>query len=89
MVVNAASETGLEGHPNNSVYSATKHAVIGLSKSAAGEVGGGGLGLMLLRREYLCEMFCKMEMLMCVQIYIGYADGERVGGCQKWEVGGI
>lgn len=39
VVVNAASVTGLEGHPKNSVYSATKHAVIGLSKSAAGEVG--------------------------------------------------
>lgn len=39
-VVNAASMTGLEGHPKDSAYSATKHAVIGLSKSAAGEVGG-------------------------------------------------
>lgn len=42
-VVNAASTTGLEGHPKNSAYSATKHAVIGLSKSAAGEVGGRGI----------------------------------------------
>lgn len=42
-VVNAASTTGLEGHPKNSIYSATKHAVIGLTKSAAGEVGERGI----------------------------------------------
>lgn len=43
VIVNAASTTGLEGHPKNSVYSATKHAVIGLTKSAAGEVGARGV----------------------------------------------
>jgi short-subunit dehydrogenase len=43
VVVNAASVTGLEGHPKNSVYSATKHAGIGLSKIAVGEVGGRGV----------------------------------------------
>ncbi|EXJ82876.1 hypothetical protein A1O3_06692 [Capronia epimyces CBS 606.96] len=42
-VVNASSTTGLEGHPKNSVYSATKHAVVGLTKSAAGEVGARGI----------------------------------------------
>ena len=42
-VVNAASTTGLEGHPKNSAYSATKHALNGLSKGAAGEVGGRGI----------------------------------------------
>lgn len=42
-IVNAGSSTGLEGHPKNSVYSATKHAVVGLTKSAAGEVGPRGI----------------------------------------------
>ena len=42
-IVKASSATGLEGLPKNSVYSATKHAVIGLSKSAAGEVGARGI----------------------------------------------
>jgi NAD(P)-dependent dehydrogenase (short-subunit alcohol dehydrogenase family) len=42
-IVNAGSSTGLEGHPKNSVYSATKHAAIGLTKSAAGEVGARGI----------------------------------------------
>jgi NAD(P)-dependent dehydrogenase (short-subunit alcohol dehydrogenase family) len=42
-IVNASSSTGLEGHPKNSVYSATKHAVIGLTKSVAGKFGGHGI----------------------------------------------
>ncbi|EXJ63262.1 uncharacterized protein A1O5_11583 [Cladophialophora psammophila CBS 110553] len=42
-IVNASSSIGLEGHPKNSVYSLTKHAVIDLTKSAAGEFGGQGI----------------------------------------------
>lgn len=42
-IVNAASTTGLEGHPMNAVYSATKHAVTGLTKSVAGEFGAKGI----------------------------------------------
>jgi len=38
-LVNTSSTTGLEGHEKNSAYSATKHGVIGLTKSAAKEVG--------------------------------------------------
>lgn len=36
-----------------------------------------------MRREYLCEMFCKTKMLMCVQWHIRYADGERVRGVES------
>ncbi|CAD6588012.1 MAG: hypothetical protein ASARMPRED_003377 [Alectoria sarmentosa] len=50
-VVNAASTTGLESHPKNSANSATKHAVNGLSKSAAGGMGGRGSRPIVLRRE--------------------------------------
>lgn len=42
-VVNAASVAGLVGSPTDSAYCATKHAVIGLSKSAAQEFGGRGI----------------------------------------------
>ena len=42
-VVNAASTSGLKGSPTNSAYCATKHAIIGLSKSAAREFGGRGI----------------------------------------------
>ena len=50
-VVNAASTTGLESHPKNSANSATKHAVNGLSKSAAGGMGGRGSRSIMLRRK--------------------------------------
>jgi NAD(P)-dependent dehydrogenase (short-subunit alcohol dehydrogenase family) len=38
-VVNAASICGLIGFPKNAAYTAAKHAVIGLSRTAAKEVG--------------------------------------------------
>lgn len=40
-IVNTSSTTGLEGHAKNGCYSASKHGVIGLTKSAAKEVGRG------------------------------------------------
>lgn len=38
VIVNTASAAGLVGMPGGAVYSASKHAVIGLTKSAAGEL---------------------------------------------------
>lgn len=38
-LVNTTSVVGLEGHAKNGAYSASKHGVIGLTKSAAKEVG--------------------------------------------------
>jgi NAD(P)-dependent dehydrogenase (short-subunit alcohol dehydrogenase family) len=37
-IVNIASAAGLVGMPGGAVYSASKHAVVGLTKSAAGEL---------------------------------------------------
>lgn len=42
-IVNAASIAGLEGFKYNSAYSASKHGVIGLSRSAAKEAGEQGV----------------------------------------------
>lgn len=42
-IVNAASIAGIEGFAKNAAYSASKHGVIGLSRSAAKEVGGQGI----------------------------------------------
>ncbi|KAL1887847.1 hypothetical protein Sste5346_009959 [Sporothrix stenoceras] len=42
-IVNAASVAGVVGGPTWSIYAASKHAVIGLTKSAAREVGSRGI----------------------------------------------
>lgn len=42
-VVNTASIAGLVGSPNMPAYVASKHAVIGLTKAASGEVGRNGI----------------------------------------------
>ncbi|TVY33847.1 Levodione reductase [Lachnellula occidentalis] len=42
-IVNTSSVAGLEGHGKNGAYSASKHGVIGLTKSAAKEVGSKGI----------------------------------------------
>lgn len=42
-IVNTSSVVGLEGHAKNGAYSASKHGVIGLTKSAAKEVGNRGI----------------------------------------------
>lgn len=42
-VVNAASVAGVMGFPTNAAYVASKHAVVGLTRSAAKEVGDFGI----------------------------------------------
>lgn len=42
-IVNASSIAGLTGRPNNGAYAASKHGVIGLTKSAAKEIGSRGV----------------------------------------------
>lgn len=42
-IVNTASVAGLVGAPTHSIYAATKHAVLGLTKSAAAEYGKRGI----------------------------------------------
>ena len=42
-IVNVASRAGLTGTPGGSVYSAAKHAVVGLTRSAALETAGAGI----------------------------------------------
>lgn len=42
-IVNVASTAGLHGLPKSAAYSASKHGVIGLTASAAGEFGKAGV----------------------------------------------
>ena len=58
VILNTASVAGLVGAPTLSVYGATKHAVIGLTKSAAIEYGRKGI-----RINALCPAFTRTAML--------------------------
>ncbi|KAF1351779.1 putative short chain dehydrogenase/ reductase [Delphinella strobiligena] len=42
-IVNIASTSGVRGHPKSSAYAASKHGVVGLTRSAAGEFGVEGI----------------------------------------------
>ena len=57
-VVNMSSIAGLIGFPGHSVYAASKHAVIGLTKTAALEYGAKGV-----RVNAVCPAAIKTDML--------------------------
>lgn len=60
-IVNCASVAGEVGFPKNSAYTASKHAVIGLSRSAAAELGHRGL------RVNVVAPYASNQSLMIVQ----------------------
>ena len=47
-IVNLSSNAGLVGVPYNAIYSATKHAVVGLSRSLRGELADKGIGVSVI-----------------------------------------
>ncbi|MGH8856137.1 MAG: SDR family oxidoreductase, partial [Telluria sp.] len=57
-IVNLSSVSGLVGAPNRAVYAASKHAVVGLTKSAAAEYARDGI-----RINALCPSGVKTPML--------------------------
>jgi NAD(P)-dependent dehydrogenase (short-subunit alcohol dehydrogenase family) len=90
-IVNTASVSGVHAVPNISVYTATKHAVIGLTKSAASEYSGRGI-----RVNCVCPGFVltnmtqgrfdpETEALLAAQHPIGrFARPEEVAEAVVW-----
>jgi len=60
-VINIASTAGKQGSPTNSAYSASKHAVIGLTRTVAAELGL--LGFTEITANAICPGATKTDML--------------------------
>ena len=73
-IVNVASVAGLVGAPLLAAYAASKHAVIGLTKSAAGEAARKGV-----RVNALCPAFAKTDMVLGLtgDMHGGAAEAEK------------
>ncbi len=73
-VVNTASVAGLIGTPGMPAYVASKHAVIGLTKAAAGEVARRGV-----RVNAVCPGPVETRMMRSVESQIDMRDPAAVG----------
>jgi NAD(P)-dependent dehydrogenase (short-subunit alcohol dehydrogenase family) len=72
-IVNVASVAGLAGVSHRSAYNASKHGLIGLSKTLAAEWGGRGV-----RVNAVCPGWIKTEMDVADQGSGAYADADIV-----------
>ena len=72
-IVNESSLAGLRGIPNNSLYSASKHAVIGLTKTAALENASFGI-----RINALCPSAIDGAMLRGFMEHRGLSEEQMV-----------
>jgi NAD(P)-dependent dehydrogenase (short-subunit alcohol dehydrogenase family) len=73
-IVNTASIAGIMGSPNMAPYVASKHAVIGFTKSVAGEVAGHGI-----RVNAVCPGPVDTRMIHSVEAQINPGDPAGVG----------
>ena len=73
-IVNVASIAGLRGITDRAAYNASKHGLIGLTRSLAAEWGGRGV-----RVSAVCPAWVKTEMDVADQSAGGYVDSDIVG----------
>jgi NAD(P)-dependent dehydrogenase (short-subunit alcohol dehydrogenase family) len=73
-IVNVASIAGLVGVGDRAAYNASKHGLIGLTRTLAAEWGGRGV-----RVNAVCPGWVKTEMDVADQSSGGYADNDIVG----------
>jgi NAD(P)-dependent dehydrogenase (short-subunit alcohol dehydrogenase family) len=72
-IVNVASIAGLAGVSHRSAYNASKHGLVGLTQTLAGEWGGRGV-----RVNAVCPGWIKTEMDAADQGAGAYSDGDIV-----------
>src|SRR6202000_1113295 len=70
-IVNVASIAGLVGVSDRSIYNASKHGLIGLTRTLSGEWGGRGV-----RVNAVCPGWGKTEMDVSDQAGGGYSDDD-------------
>ncbi len=73
-IVNVASIAGLMGIADRSAYNASKHGLIGLTRTLAAEWGGRGV-----RVNAVCPGWVKTEMDVADQSSGGYTDDDIIG----------
>src|SRR5277367_3704775 len=73
-IVNVASIAGLVGIGDRSAYNASKHGLIGLTRTLAAEWGGRGV-----RTNAVCPGWVKTEMDVADQAGGGYTDADITG----------
>jgi NAD(P)-dependent dehydrogenase (short-subunit alcohol dehydrogenase family) len=73
-IVNVASIAGLVGVSDRSIYNASKHGLIGLTRTLAAEWGGRGV-----RVNAVCPGWVKTEMDVADQTGGGYTDDDITG----------
>src|SRR6266540_4444849 len=73
-IVNVASIAGLRGFADRSAYNASKHGLVGLTRTLAAEWGGRGV-----RVNAVCPGWVKTGMDAADQAGGGYTDGDITG----------
>jgi 3alpha(or 20beta)-hydroxysteroid dehydrogenase len=81
-IVNVSSQAGLRGVPNLSAYSASKHAVIGLTRAAALEVAGDSI-----RVNVVCPGPTDTRMMRDIEEVVRSRGGDPSGFVERIPVG--